>query len=304
LWGCLFEPGYFSLSLSSFVTSPLLLYTPYLRFCWVPQHATPHPGELPLPHTEALHKLNNISLYGRHCVTLLGLPQTIRAFGAFSLSQYSAAQRPRRAIMWTNSGDAREEQDRRHSSLSCLSHRATLYHTTLFSCAPHRIHPLAVLFLLPSTGATLRTCISQARNQILEFRADTFTKLSSAVTKSHRLRRAGFDRHPSNFCCLYTSVVGGESNHLLSVYISDHTPKHRFSRRIPRDCFVIVHIHATCNPQLGPHQDSAMPGRLFDRHPSNSCCIYYGSRREKLHLRSFIPHSQQNFLLLWIGVGN
>jgi hypothetical protein len=23
-----------------------------------------------------------------------------------------------------------------------------------------------------------------------------------------------------------------------------------------------VHIHATCNPQLGPHQDSALPGRL------------------------------------------
>jgi hypothetical protein len=25
-----------------------------------------------------------------------------------------------------------------------------------------------------------------------------------------------------------------------------------------------------------------LAGRLFDRHPSNSCCIYYGSRREKL----------------------
>jgi hypothetical protein len=35
--------------------------------------------------------------------------------------------------------------------------------------------------------------------------------LSSVLTRSHRLRRAGVDRHPSNFCCICTSVVGGKN---------------------------------------------------------------------------------------------
>jgi hypothetical protein len=145
----------------AFLNQGFIFLFPYHRslrrpfYCTLPTSVSAGSRSMPLrirvnchcPHTEALHKLNNISLYGRHCVTLLGLPQTIRAFGAFSLSQYSAAQRPRRAIMWTNAGDAREEQDRRAffvvvSLASCFA----VSYNPLLVCAPPHPSPRGSLY--------------------------------------------------------------------------------------------------------------------------------------------------------------